>query len=146
MEREIPEFDLKATCGEVLCTKCGLSTQDFRSERWVCDDVFTRVEGVFKTSQALKSWKDVMAKLSRLYCLNKYEAESGFEPDDEILERNDDYCLVKDKRGLLLIVIHNQDNQNYIDKMKDMRKASDKPRIAVVVIEGENGHDRKTGL
>lgn len=118
MEKEIPKIE-NAICQEIMCTKCGMMAKNFVEDRWVCSDISTRVEeAVLGKSKTLLSWQDVMQKLSRLYCLNKFELESGFQAGDEIIERTDAYCLIKDSRGLLLIVVHDQENQNYIEQVR----------------------------
>lgn len=132
MEHEIStEFDPESTCNEVLCTKCGMATEDLRNTRWVCNDIATRVDAVFKVSQWVRSWTDAMRKLARLYCLNNAETEAGFEPNDEILERTEDYALIRDARGLLLIVIHDQDTQNLIEKLRQPKAKSITAHIEV---------------
>jgi hypothetical protein len=129
MEHEIPAGNRVESCAEVVCTKCGFMTREFRAERWVCDCVFTRVGAVLKKSARIKSWMDVMEKLTRLYCLNKLETESGFEADDEILERAEDYVLIRDSQGLLLIVLHDEESHDFIDKAREKTK----PAKTVVV-------------
>lgn len=131
MEREVAKFD-GATLNSVLCTKCGLSSQSFLEERWLCADITARVDAVLGVSSRLRSWEGVCTKLTRLFCLNEAERQSGFEAGDEIVEEGDGYCIVKDSRGLLLIVVHDQDSVNLLARLKMDKK---KPKIIVMDIE-----------
>lgn len=120
MEHEIPvKADHALACKEALCTKCGFMTSNLTEELWICDCIATRVEEVLKRSPRLRQWSDVMEKLARLYCLNETERQSGFEAGDEILEEGDGYTLLRDRQGLLLIVVHDELGHNMFAKEKE---------------------------
>lgn len=132
MMREIAKTD-NATLKEVMCTSCGFLTECFFYERWVCACIATRVESLMAKSKTLHTWNDVMTKLTRLYCLNEVERQSGFEPNDVIVEEGDGYCIVQDQRGLLLIVVHDDESINEL-KMKIPQPKPKKLKIVAIGI------------
>lgn len=75
------------------------------------------------------SWRDIALEVKRIYCLNQQETNAGFEPNDQILERTDTHVLLRDREGLLLIVIHDETVDNFMEKLNQPQT----PKVSIII-------------
>lgn len=130
MDFEIPKVEV-STLTEAFCTICGFKSTNLRKEGWICRCIATRVETALKQSKFMAnwSWRDIALEIKRIYCLNMQETNAGFEPNDQILERTDTHVLLRDREGLLLIVIHDETVDNFMEKLNQPQT----PKVSIII-------------
>lgn len=131
LDFEIPKVEA-STLTEAFCTICGFKSTNLRQEGWLCKCIATHVETALKNTKYMDnwSWRDIALEIKRIYCLNMQETNAGFEPNDQILERTETHVLLRDQQGLLLIVIHDETVDNFMEKLQQPQTPKE---VAIII-------------